>query len=48
MVKITALQWRIVNQVLEEKLAKTPRSAESEEIEDLIKKFSEFTDIDKN
>lgn len=46
--KLTALQWRMTIKVLEERLTKTPFSAEYEELEDLIKKFSELTDIDKN
>ncbi len=46
--KLNVLQWRMTIKVLEERLAKTPYSAEYEELEDLIKKFSEYTTIDKN
>ena len=45
--KFKALHCRIVSKILEEKLAKTPYSAEYEELEDLIKKVSELTNIDK-
>ena len=46
--KLKVLQLRMTIKILEEKLAETPFSAEYEELEDLIKRMSEYTDIDIN